>query len=88
MAEKKVYRKGVSFSCEICSKLLRDCAEHNPARKAACLSCKGDLKKVGMGNSLLGGAMWFRCLNCKKYFMFRRNEMVEAQERGGFRIFT
>ena len=88
IAEQRIYRKGGSFNCELCGKLFRVCAEHNPPRSEGCPSCKGDLKKVGVGNALLGGAIWFRCVKYGKYFMLRRGELVEAQERDGFKTFT
>lgn len=88
MSEKGVYLKGVRFNCEVCGMLLKDCSDHNPLCPQACPSCQGDLKKIGIGNSLLGGAVWYKCMKCKKYFMLRRGELVAAQERDGFKKYT
>jgi transposase-like protein len=83
-----IIRKGVRFTCEKCGKLLKKCNVHNPVDKGGCPSCKGNLKRVGVGNHMVGGAGWYKCLKCKKYFMSRRGEVVETRARDGFDKFA
>ncbi len=85
---KKIHRNGVDFTCSRCGRLLRDCIEHNPADVGACPSCDGDLRKVGVGNNLVGNAVWYRCEHCGGYFMHRRGELVETHARNGFEEFA
>lgn len=81
---KQIHSKGVTFTCTQCGKLLRECAKHNPVNKGLCKLCGGDTKIVGIGNSMVGGAVWSKCLECKSYFMTRRGETVTTHPRHGF----
>lgn len=88
MEQLPIRRSGVTFSCDVCGKLLRDCKKHNPPELGLCKSCGGDLKRVGIGNQLVGYAIWFRCLNCKQLLMQRRGSIVPTTPRSGFKEFA
>ncbi len=87
---KRIFRSGVRFDCPQCGKLLKDDVKHAKQVKKGCPTCSGDLRLVGIGDStyLIGGAIWFRCLECKALFMKRRGELVPTQPRAGFKQFT
>lgn len=84
----RVVRKGVCFTCETCGKLLIKCNAHNATGKESCPNCSSGLKKVGIGNQMVGFAVWFKCLKCKKYFMGTRGAIVETRAREGFDKFA
>lgn len=75
----------MTFTCEICGRLLKDCADHNPVgQQLHCVICGGELRRVGTGTALVEFAVWFRCLMCERLLMLRRNELVETKPRSGF----
>lgn len=84
----RVRRSGVTFDCDVCGRLLRDCAVHNPPERGGCPVCRGDLRRVGVGNQLMGAATWFRCLAGGRLLMRRRGEIVPTKRRSGFGEFT
>jgi hypothetical protein len=84
----KIYRGGINFTCDKCPKLLRDCSDHNPLLDGACPNCKGDLLKVGVGNSMVGFANWHKCRKCNEYIMERRGEKVVTNKRKYFDEFA
>lgn len=84
----RIRRSGVTFDCDKCGKLLRDCAEHNAPIPRRCPLCQGDVKRVGIGDSQVGFAVWLRCLACKELLMARRGEIVPTKPRTGFREFA
>jgi phage FluMu protein Com len=85
MSEKaRVHKAGVWFDCDQCGKLLRDCGEHHLADPSECPACKGELRVVGIGNTMVQFAIWSRCRSCMKLWMLRRGELVETKPRSGF----
>lgn len=83
-AKKRVYKAGVFFDCTECGELLRDCGAHHQADPSECPKCDGEMRIVGIGSGMVQGAIWLRCLSCKKLFMRRRGEVVETKPRSGF----
>ena len=85
----RVYRSGVRFDCPECGKLLKDDPLHATKLEKGCLACGGDLRLVAKGeDTLVGGAIWFRCLKCKALFIKRRGELLPNQGRSGFKEYT
>ena len=81
------FKAGVFFDCERCGRLLRDCDEHHPTDQQ-CPDCLAPLRVVGVGNAMVEGAVWLRCLACKELFMRRRGELVHTRPRAGFETYS
>lgn len=77
----------MTFDCEHCGRLLRDCSDHPPDPKQ-CPHCGMDMKTVGIGNSMVQYAIWLRCSGCRRLWMRRRGEVVETKPRAGFAKFS
>lgn len=85
---KRIWRSGVRFDCPECGRLWRDDDEHGEVREGGCLTCQGDIKLVGRGESIVEFARWYRCKKCSELFMFRRGELVVTGPRSGFAEYT
>jgi hypothetical protein len=59
-----------------------ECDDHFPADRD-CLACGGPAKLIGIGQSRVQGARWYRCSSCGQLHMLRRREFVKTGERAG-----
>lgn len=86
--KKRIWRSGVRFDCPDCGLLWRDDIEHAELIAEGCPECHGTLSLVGLGESIVEFAKWYRCVNCGALAMKRRGEIVSAKPRTGFSEFT
>ena len=72
----------------VCGTLLKDDGEHAEVLVGGCSACGGNVRLVGQGEQIVQFAQWFRCLDCKGLYMFRRGDLVPTKPRNGFEEFT